>query len=221
MAGSQQAVVRVGNVDDPDAKTVRIVHVSDTHLHHATHYLPKLPAGDILVHSGDFCTIGWSRLFKTPDYASHIDQINQFFSQVPHAHKILVGGNHDMAIASRRQDEIQKLLPSVTYLQDSDVTLAGIKFYGSPWTAYKWTSYNTAFVQKWGAFEHHWDAIPTDTDVVVTHMPPHGIRDMARREKFRRVTGHEGRCDVCSETHPGLCHRGCPRLRDTILNRVR
>lgn len=216
MAEDDVTPIKIGDGE----KRVRIVHVSDTHLHHAE-YLKRLPAGDILVHSGDFCTIGWSRVAKTPDYNEHIRQINDFFSKVPHKHKIFVAGNHDMAIAGRKQEDVQKMLPEVTYLQDSGITVEGIHFYGSPWTAYNWKSYNRAFVRKWGKFEHHWNDIPTETDVLVTHIPPFGVQDMRREgfSLFRRR--RRGTCDVCSKIHEGLFHQGCQRLRETILNRVR
>ncbi|XP_033748604.1 UPF0046 protein C25E10.12-like [Pecten maximus] len=216
MATDDVTAIKIGDGE----KRVRIVHLSDTHFHHDQIYLPRLPPGDVLVHSGDFCTTGWSRLFKTPDYDHHIQQINDFFSKVPHKHKLFVGGNHDMAIAGRRQEDIQKILPEVTYLQDSGVNIEGINFYGSPWTAYKWKSYNRAFVRKWGKFEHHWDDIPTGTDVLVTHMPPHGIRDMGRQD-FSLFQNRRDTCNVCSQTHEGRCHLGCPKLRHAILNRVK
>ena len=43
--------LRVGCVDNSKARIMRLVHISDTHL---THNSIAIPAGDILVHSGDF-----------------------------------------------------------------------------------------------------------------------------------------------------------------------
>lgn len=201
-------VINVGDIDNSQRK-VRIVHISDTHLQHER-FLPNIPDGDILVHSGDFCRIGWKRLLITPDYGGFLKSLNEFFAKVPHKHKIFVAGNHDIMFDGESCEEVQKKLPNVTYLQDSPVSIEGIQFYGSPWTLYKWTSYNRGFCKEKGKIEHNWDKIPNDTNVLVTHLPPYGVMDTFPR-KFQLKRGR----------HRIFDHGGCQVLRKTIEERVR
>ena len=62
-----------------------------------------------------------------------------------------------------------------------------------------------------------WAHIPDDTDVLVTHMPPFALFDLAwvRDRDDSGVT-----CTVCGELHPQYRHWGCPHLRETVLKRV-
>ena len=207
MASSGQSdVVKVGNIDN-GKKKVRIVHISDTHLQH-DRFLPNIPEGDILVHSGDFCRIGWKRLLVNPDNDGFLRSINDFFEKLPHKHKILVAGNHDMVLDIGSSDEVQKKIPNVIYLQDSSVSIEGINFHGSPWTFYKWTSYNRGFCREKGKIEHNWDKIPQDTNVLVTHLPPHGVMD-THPKKFQMFGRRK------------YLNGGCPVLRKTIEESIR
>lgn len=202
---SDHIVTKVGNIEN-GTKKIRIVHISDTHMQH-NRFLPNIPDGDILVHSGDFCRIGWKRLLVTPDNDGFLRSINEFFEKLPHKHKIFVAGNHDMVFDIGSCEEVQKKLPNVTYLQDSSVSIEGINFHGSPWTLYKWTSYNRGFCRERGKIEHFWDKISADTNVLITHLPPHGIMDTFPKkfQLFKKV----------------YLHGGCPSLRKTIHERVR
>ena len=71
------------SVEDLPQKGVRIVCLSDTHVQHEQ---LTIPAGDILIHAGDFSRRGG------------IVQVKEFldwFAQQPHQYKVLVAGNHD------------------------------------------------------------------------------------------------------------------------------
>ena len=62
------------------------------------------------------------------------------------------------------------------YLCDESLTLDGVKFYGSPWQP---RFFDWAFNKDRGApLKAIWDKIPLDTDVLITHGPPHGILDL-------------------------------------------
>jgi Icc-related predicted phosphoesterase len=63
---------------------LRVVCLSDTHMQHAS---IRVPAGDVLVHTGDFTNHGTLR--QILDFAD-------WFAAQPHAVKICVPGNHDM-----------------------------------------------------------------------------------------------------------------------------
>lgn len=67
------------------------------------------------------------------------------------------------------------LSPNTHYLCDSGVTIDGVNFWGSPITP---TFFNWAFNRDRGRnILKHWEKIPLDTDVLITHGPPYGILD--------------------------------------------
>jgi len=149
----------------------RIVAISDTHGLHLQ--LPALPDGDVLIHTGDFCAHG--------DMVDCIKFFN-WFNTKPHKHKIVIAGNHDIFMdvnylnGGGNQSAIDMLIPEgVTYLNDSGCEVEGIKFWGSPIQP---TFFNWAFNRERGEdIQQHWDLIPEDTDVLLTHGPCFGILD--------------------------------------------
>jgi 3',5'-cyclic AMP phosphodiesterase CpdA len=123
---------------------MKIVHISDTH-DKLDQLLHKIPNGDILCHTGDFSNQGGK---------DSLLEFNQLLGQLPHKHKIVVFGNHDY-YQNIKPEEIQKYLTNAIYLQDSSVTVEGIKFYGSPWT--NMMSYCS------NNLKNVWSFIPNDT----------------------------------------------------------
>lgn len=211
-------VLKVGDITNPNAKRIRVVHISDTHLQHDT-LLPHVPDGDVLIHSGDFGKFHFRTFFTGVNHHHLLDKIDQFFQNLPHRHKIFVAGNHETTFNNKSREEIQTALQHVHYLQDSSITCEGLNIYGSPWNSQRWTSYARGFTKPWGKFEKHWDKIPEDTDILVTHMPPQGIRDLAHI-KFPFLTSQPDVCRLCSSSHRNMSHWGCPRLKNVILEKV-
>lgn len=154
---------------------MKIVAISDTHNKHA---LLQLPLGDVLVHAGDVSGRGNEKEI--------LDFLNWFAKQ-PHKHKIFIAGNHDFYFEKYPQTEIYKTLRSeVIYLNDSGITLEGVNFWGSP--VQPWF-YDWAFNRRRGPeIKKHWDLIPANTNVLITHGPPLGILD-------RTVTGQHVGCE--------------------------
>lgn len=142
---------------------MKIICISDTHNKHQDLILPE---GDILVHAGDFTDAGTKK--ETINFL-------KWFSLTPYKHKILIAGNHDFYF-EKKSHKLKELIPSnIHYLEDSGITLENIHFWGSPYTP---GDTNWAFVKDRGkAISHHWDKIPTNTDVLITHSPPFGILD--------------------------------------------
>lgn len=142
---------------------MRIVLISDTHGQHDGLILPE---GDLLIHAGDFSAKG--RLQEVKDFM-------HWFGRRPHPHKVLIAGNHDF-MAEQDPVLFQSLIPEgVTYLNDSGTEIGGLKIWGSP--IQPWF-YDWAFNRQRGAdIRKHWDLIPLDTDILITHGPPHGIQD--------------------------------------------
>jgi len=184
---------------------VRLVCLSDTHTKHRD---IEVPDGDILIHTGDFTERG--PLDEVKDF-------NDWMATLPHRHKIVVAGNHEMALVPLRDrpDRIQALLDSCTYLQDSTVTIEGIEFYGSPWTARnkfvlatgltRWIfgkvghmGLSFGLSSKGEELRSKWEAIPASTDILLTHMPPQGVLDVFMGD-----------------------HMGCPHLAKAVRERVR
>lgn len=169
---------------------MRIVLISDTHLKHDS--LP-LPSGDMLVHAGDF-----SRRGLVHEAQIFLD----WFSAQPHRHKVLVAGNHDF-IAENEPALFESILPkNVIYLNDSGREVEGIKIWGSP--IQPWF-FDWAFNRQRGAdIRRHWDLIPADTELLITHGPPYGILDEVVRDP--RPVGCRDLLHKVSELHQLKLH---------------
>jgi Icc-related predicted phosphoesterase len=101
-------------------------------------------------------------------------EFNKYLGSLPHPHKIVVAGNHDFCIADDPK-ACAAILTKCIYLQDQTVTIAGIKFYGSPWQPW---FHGMAFnLQRGPDIKAKWDLIPEDTDVLITHGAPYGHLD--------------------------------------------
>ena len=147
----------------------RIIVISDTH---GQHLGMQIPDGDILIHCGDFCSHG--------QYIDALRFVN-WFGTHPHKHKIFIAGNHDLYFEQGNPSDIDSFLRTMPagmhYLQDSGVELEGLKFWGSPVQP---AFFNWAFNRDRGApIKKHWDLIPEETDVLITHGPPYKICDVA------------------------------------------
>ena len=145
---------------------MRIVAVGDTH---GSHRQLAIPDGDLLIHAGDLTRSG--SLDELPDFVDWIESL-------PHAHKIVIAGNHDWCF-QRQPEMATSMLEGCAYLQDQAVTVDGIRFYGSPWQPW---FHDWAFNLRPGAeIAANWDLIPSGIDVLVTHGPPYGHGDRTWR----------------------------------------
>lgn len=59
------------------------------------------------------------------------------------------------------------------------ISFINLKTKGSPWT----TSHNMGFSCSSNEIKKHWKKIPNDTDILLTHLPPHNILDLAYSSK--------------------------------------
>ncbi|TVZ25786.1 Icc-related predicted phosphoesterase [Gillisia sp. Hel_I_86] len=142
---------------------MKIICISDTHNKHEKLILP---GGDCIVHAGDFTEAGTKK--ETMNFL-------EWFSSTPYKHKILIAGNHDFYL-QKKSYELNQLIPTnIHYLEDSGVTIGQVNFWGSPYTPGD-TSW--AFTKDRGKpISKHWDKIPKNTNVLITHSPPFGILD--------------------------------------------
>lgn len=164
----------------------RFVCFSDTHgLHDSIKHRPE---ADVLLHAGDFTDFGELEV---------VQSFSQWLKAYPASHKVVIAGNHDITFheltyqhSQGFRDKTQKaraktcrqvryalLSSGCTYLEDSIIDLLGYQIYGSPWSPAKYSS-NWAFGLPSGKdLREVWDRIPAETDILVSHTPPYGIRD--------------------------------------------
>lgn len=148
---------------------MRIIAISDTHEKHAK---VKVPEGDVLICAGDFT------------YQGHIHAVKDFaewMGRQPHAHKIVIAGNHELTFQSPQAKLYRHALTDhgLVYLQDSSVVIDGLTFYGSPWQPW---FHDWAFnLQRGKDIAAKWADIPEDTNVLITHGPPRGFLDRTLR----------------------------------------
>lgn len=164
---------------------MKLVCISDTH---GDHEKVTLPSGDVLIHAGDLTGHGTEE---------ETQAFFRWFGRQAFDYKICVAGNHDTFV---EQDPIacQQMADSVgvVFLNDTGCSIDGVSFWGSPITP---RFFHWSFMRDPGAdIEAHWDLIPTDTDVLITHGPAYGILDQVDRENGDKE------------------HTGCPSLLKKI-----
>ncbi|MCH4821968.1 metallophosphatase domain-containing protein [Gramella lutea] len=140
---------------------MRLICLADTHNEHQN--IP-IPEGDIVIHAGD-CTDGGT--------INETKKFLEWFSTLPHKTKILVPGNHDFYF--EKPENLGNIPENIHLLVDQEIIINGIKFWGSPVTP---GMENWAFNRERGKkIREHWNLIPDDTDILITHTPPYGILD--------------------------------------------
>eukprot|EP01119_Soliformovum_irregulare_P021604 TRINITY_DN7229_c0_g1_i1.p1 TRINITY_DN7229_c0_g1~~TRINITY_DN7229_c0_g1_i1.p1 ORF type:complete len:255 (-),score=39.45 TRINITY_DN7229_c0_g1_i1:115-879(-) len=164
---------------DPNQKTLKIVCISDTHRKHREMHVPD---GDILVHTGDFGD------YFTTSMQRDIIEFNNWLGTLPHKHKLVVAGNHDLVLNPDDVERSRKLLSNCTYLQDETVEVEGIKIHGCPWQPTRlWIKRSNAFSIDPPELRKKLDLIPEDVDILLTHCPAITILD----DYFGRKGGSE------------------------------
>lgn len=149
----------------------RVACISDIHEN-----LPEIPECEILCIAGDL-TFG----FKGDLASQQKFLINEFAAwcrEVPAKHIVVVAGNHDQCI-ERWGWPAYAFDRNVYYLQDTWVTLEGVKLWGTPWQPwfYGW-GFNAPEGDRDEFFlEHKFSMIHDDTDMVICHGPPRGYGD--------------------------------------------
>jgi Icc-related predicted phosphoesterase len=151
---------------------MRVTFISDTHSLHGK-LTEQLPGGDIIIHSGDFMNSGyfWTEASVFLEWFNKLDN---------YTHKVLIAGNHDRWFEINMEEviELLKLYPNITYLIDQSTVIDGVNIYGSPWQP---EFMNWAFNLPKGGPDlmSKWEAIPMDTDILITHGPPQDHLDVS------------------------------------------
>jgi len=144
---------------------MKLCIISDTHNKHKR--LSNLPEADVIIHCGDFTSVGHSH---------EIVSFMQWFNKLNYKHKIVIAGNHDWLFDTNRLIAREKVPYGVIYLEDQEVILDGVKFYGTP---VQLPFMNWAFNKPEERLIEHWKAIPDDVDVLITHQPPLSVFDLS------------------------------------------
>lgn len=165
---------------------MKLIAISDTHGEHRS---LEIPDGDVLIHAGDLTRHG---------SLEDVQEFNDFLGTLPHPHKIVIAGNHDFCFEKDRA-ACEEILTNCIYLQDQEVVVDGVKFYGSPWQPW---FYDWAFNLERGAeIRSKWELIPEDTDVLITHGPPYGIGDLTAQGDS---AGCQGLLEVVKKIKPAF-----------------
>lgn len=174
---------------------MKLIFLSDTHtLHHKLNDLK----GDILIHSGDLSFSGKEHEIK--------NFIEWFKNLEGFKLKIFIAGNHDLSFESKPEwlnkyiDYNELIKYNCVYLEDSSYVYTDpyisrpIKIYGSP---YQPEFFHWAFnvPRNSERMEQIWNKIPEDTDILITHGPPHNVLDLVDNIWGAVNTG----CEVLSE----------------------
>jgi Icc-related predicted phosphoesterase len=175
---------------------MRITHISDTH---GQHRAAELKGGDILIHTGDFCTTHYEE-----EAAAFLDWLRE----QPYERKILVAGNHDWPLydALGKEHEVFNF-EGIDYLCNSGVEIDGEYFWGSPFQPefFDW-AFN--FPRNSEALKKTWEAIPDKTTVLLTHTPPFGVLDMT-------FSGMRAGCELLAKKVPRL-----PNLKANLFGHI-
>lgn len=156
-----------------------LIHaLSDSHNQHRK-LEKQLTGGDVLIHAGDFS--GQGHIWEYEDFLKWLAGFNDRYKDT-----LLICGNHEINIELTHMHRFKEMCAEldITYLEDSGVEIDGVKFYGSPvqpwfqdWGWNKARNESEAALYRIGLIKPHWDAIPDDTNVLITHGPPYDILD--------------------------------------------
>jgi Icc-related predicted phosphoesterase len=150
-------------------------------------FKPELPGGDLLIICGDLTARN-----KREEY----NQFNLWLSLLSYRCKIVIGGNHD-GMLERKQVVIGNESEAIHYLCNSGFEFEGLKIWGSPYTPKFGQWY---FMENRGQdIRKHWNSIPNDTGILITHGPPYGILD--------EIDDH--------------AHVGCKELKAAVQERIK
>lgn len=191
--------------------------VSDTHTYHKSIRFPPAPEGcvHVLVHAGDFTHRGsraeiqaFANWFRQQPHKHKIvicgnHECNADAEWVPRRKEIL----RDRAVVYENKgflfeaDQTRRELKGIEYVDvaskfknqlyliDSGVEIAGLKFWGSP---YSKEFHGWGFSVPVEDAAEKWAAIPDDVDVLVVHGPPKYHGDACPDDKDENITANVG-----------------------------
>jgi Icc-related predicted phosphoesterase len=156
--------------EEEDMNKFRIAFISDPHGYHKSISIPKC---DLLICSGDLTSRGEISVFES--FNEWVGELKRS-SQIKEC--ILTLGNHDLSSDSNfiryYQPNFRSYFSNCILLMNESCEFEGLKIYGSPHTL-QFGSWAHMYDRKDG--DLIWDQIPNDTQILITHGPPHTILD--------------------------------------------
>lgn len=174
---------------------------------------------DVCVIAGDIAPLKGFGPWHIHDQAKWMrKQFCNFCKKYSEVDFVIIPGNHDWASVKQIDTENQidnrvEFPPNVHVLIDSEVTIKGKRFYGTPWIptinhrwAYESDSYT--LMEKFGS-------IPYDVDVLITHSPPNfsgsyidvslqtGITHFGSNELTMEIVRKRPKYLFCGHIHSG------------------
>lgn len=196
---------------------MKITLISDTHTKHGLIPMEDLPGGDLLIHAGDIMNSGHNKN-DILDFCTWFNSLKQYKD------KVFIAGNHDRMFESfpERVEELINPFLDIVYLQDDDYVIYGdgpegnspqdnIRIYGSPWQP---EFYSWAFNLPKNGIElaGKWEAIPDNTDILITHGPAFGSLDTVAGRQYdnlgcellaEKIERLKPKIHVCGHIHSG------------------
>lgn len=176
---------------------MKITAISDLH-GHLPHF-EEINQSEVLFIAGDICPNGnakqqlywletkfkvWLNTIKIPVFG--------------------IAGNHDWPFFSEKFPELKKRIDKIglnwTYLQDSGAEIHGFKIWGTPWQP---EFFDWAFNLKEQDLAEKFKLIPLDTDILISHGPPHGYGDYVIRDNEN--VGSVSLLNRIKDVNPKLC----------------
>lgn len=163
--------------------TIKIAAMSDIH----GNLVDVEETVNVVVIAGDIVPLqlqsdnDLSRLWLENDFS-------EWAENLPCEKVVMCAGNHDFIFENliNAEDKI-RMSAKIVYLKDTSFTHKGFKFYGSPWTPwfFDW-AFNLDYSHKSPnrvdpnekELDKKFSLIPEDTDILLTHGPPRGYKDV-------------------------------------------
>lgn len=145
---------------------MKIVAISDAH---GKWNKVVIPECDLLISAGDYSFNGEDHMVR---------DFHKWMNKQPAKHKISVQGNHEKRVESNfilSKQMAEEACPGVHFIDEGPIDIENIKI---------WCSAITPFFFNWAWNRHpgqeiqkHWDRIPNNIDILVTHGPVYGLLD--------------------------------------------
>lgn len=145
---------------------MKIVCISDVHGKWNKIHIEEC---DLLISAGDYSWTGELHMVR---------EFHKWLKKQPARRIISLNGNHEKQVEKNfalSKQMAETACPGVHFIDEGLVEVEGLKI---------WCSAITPFFHNWAwnrypgdEIQYHWDKIPNDADVIITHGPCHGILD--------------------------------------------